>query len=45
MLDAEMKHRMNSDGDFFYQDRYIKIDNTHIPAAKVADMVQNFIGL
>jgi hypothetical protein len=36
VLDVEMEHKMNSIGDFFYQENYVKIDNTNLPAAKAA---------
>jgi hypothetical protein len=36
LLEDDRKYRLNSAGDFFYQDNYIKIDNTHLPASEAA---------
>ena len=36
LLADEEKYRMNSNGDFFYQDNYLKIDNTHLSAHDAA---------
>ncbi len=40
VLDVEKEHKLNSTGDFFYPDNYVKIDNTNLPAA---DAVQQII--
>ena len=30
LLEHDEKHRLNSNGDFFYTDNYLKINNTHL---------------
>jgi hypothetical protein len=39
LLDIEKEHKMNSAGDFFYQDNYVKIDNTNLSAAEAAQKI------
>jgi AAA domain len=39
LLDTEKEHTMNSKGDFFYRDNYVKIDNTNLPAAEAAQRI------
>ena len=39
VLEAEKEHKMNSTGDFFYQDNYLKIHNTNLPAAEAAQKI------
>ena len=36
LLESDLKYKLNSTGDFFYQDNYIKIDNTHMSAVEAA---------
>ncbi|MGB8510126.1 MAG: AAA family ATPase, partial [Pyrinomonadaceae bacterium] len=36
LLEDDRKHRLNSNGDFFYQENYLKIENTHLPAHEAA---------
>lgn len=36
LLKDEEKYRFNSDGDFFYQDNYLKINNTHLSPDEAA---------
>ena len=36
LLEHEEKYRFNSNGDFFYTDNYLKIDNTHLSAYDAA---------
>jgi hypothetical protein len=36
LLEVDLKYKLNSAGDFFYQDNYIKIDNTRLSAAEAA---------
>jgi hypothetical protein len=36
LLEAEEKYRLNSAGDFFYPERHLRIDNTHLPPDAVA---------
>jgi hypothetical protein len=43
MRKHETEHRMNSNGDFFYRENYIKIDNSNLPPAETAlKIVQAF---
>lgn len=39
VLDVEKEHKLNSTGDFFYQENYVKIDNTNLPAAEAAQKI------
>ncbi|MEJ7576831.1 MAG: AAA family ATPase [Pyrinomonadaceae bacterium] len=39
LLDDDRKYKLNSDGDFFYEENYLKIDNTDLPADQVARMI------
>ena len=36
LLEHDEKYRFNSDNDFFYNENYLKIDNTHLPAHEAA---------
>ena len=43
MLRWEQKYKMNSENDFFYQDNYLRIDNTNLSAIDAAHkIVQHF---
>ena len=39
LLDVEEEHTLNSKGDFFYQDNYVKIHNTDLSAAEAAQKI------
>jgi len=39
LLSLEGKHRLNTDGDFFYPERWLRIDNTHLPPDAVARQI------
>jgi len=39
LLEHDAKYRFNSNGDFFYPDRHIKIENTHLDPTQVADQI------
>jgi hypothetical protein len=39
ILDWEGKHKMNSAGDFFYTENYLKLNNTHLSAAEAAEQI------
>jgi hypothetical protein len=39
LLEHDARHRLNSDGDFFYPDQHIKIDNTHLAPGRVAEQI------
>jgi hypothetical protein len=45
LLEAEEQYRLNSDGDFFYPDRHLRIDNTHLPPDVVARRIAEHFGL
>ncbi|MBA2339772.1 MAG: hypothetical protein H0V88_05215 [Pyrinomonadaceae bacterium] len=45
LLEDDRKYKLNSDGDFFYKENYLKIDNTVLPAEKVARKVVDEFGL
>ena len=36
LLQADRDHVLNTEGDFHYPERYLKIDNTKLPASDVA---------
>ena len=36
LLEDERKHKLNSAGDFFYEENYLKLDNTNLSAAEAA---------
>ena len=36
-------YKLNSDGDFVYPDRHLKIDNSHLPPDEAAEMIRNFL--
>ena len=42
LLDTDKEHTLNSRGDFFYQDNYLKIDNTNLPAAAAQKIIDEF---
>jgi len=44
LLEDDLKYELNSAGDFFYRDNYIKIDNTHLSAAEAAQKVVEAFG-
>jgi len=39
LLDADERYKMNSTNDFFYQENYLKINNTSVSAAEAAEMI------
>lgn len=39
LLEHVEKYRFNSNGDFFYTDNYVKIDNTHLSAHDAAQRI------
>lgn len=46
LLEWERKHKMNTrNGEFFYPERYVKIDNTNLAPEVVAKMIQDAFGL
>jgi len=44
MLEWEKKYVMNTKGDFFYPERYMKIDNTNLAPEVVARMIKDKFG-
>ena len=39
ILEIEKEHTMNSNADFFYQENYLKIDNTNLSAVEAAQKI------
>jgi len=39
LLEHDAKYRLNSNGDFFYPEQHIKIDNTHLEPTQVAEQI------
>jgi len=44
LLQAEEQYRMNSDGNFFYQENYVKINNTDLPPKETAQKISDAFG-
>jgi len=44
LLDADKRYKLNSSNDFFYQENYLKINNTSLSAAETARMIVNAFG-
>ncbi len=40
LIQSEQNHRLNSNGDFFYPEQHLKIDNTHLSPAEVASVIE-----
>ena len=45
LLEDEAKHKLNSDGDFFYQENYLKLENTNLSATDAALRIVDAFGL
>lgn len=45
LIDADKKYRMNSDGDFPWPERHLKIDNSSLDAEEVARRICNHFAL
>jgi hypothetical protein len=45
LLRIEGKHVMNTDGNFYYKENYIKIENTNLKAEIVAKMIRDEFNL
>ena len=39
LLEMDAKYKMNTDGDFFYAENYLKLDNTHLTASAAAQQI------
>ena len=39
LLEHDEKYKMNSDGDSFIKENYVKINNTNLPAAETAEII------
>ena len=39
LLEHDAKYKLNSNGDFFYPDQHIKIENTHLEPTQVAEQI------
>jgi AAA domain len=44
LLDAETRYKLNSTNDFYYQESYIKINNTNLSAVDTANIIVNQFG-
>jgi hypothetical protein len=44
LLDAETRYKLNSTNDFYYQENYIKINNTNLSAVDTASIIINQFG-
>lgn len=44
LLEDAEKYKLNSDDDFFYQENYLKINNTDLPADETARMIAGKFG-
>jgi len=44
LLEDDKNYKLNSDGDFFYTENYLKINNTDLTAEKVARMIVDEFG-
>jgi hypothetical protein len=44
LLDSNEKYKLNSDGDFFYEDNYLKINNTNLSADETARRIVEEFG-
>ena len=45
LIEADTRYRMNTDGDFCYPDRHLRVDNTTLEPEEVARQVVNHFGL
>ena len=45
LLALEAAHHLNTDGDFFYPDRWLRIDNTHLAPEAAARRIADTFGL
>jgi len=45
LLEHDTKYRFNSNGDFLYPDRHIKIENTHLEPTQVAEQIIAAFGI
>jgi hypothetical protein len=45
LLALEEGYRLNTDGDFFYPEQWVRIDNTHLPPDAVARRIVDAFGL
>ena len=44
LLEMDANYQLNSDGDFFYEKNYLKIDNTHLTAEETAVKIKEHFG-
>ncbi len=45
LLEIEKTYTMNTNGEFFYKENYIKIDNTKLSAKEVAEKIKEEFGI
>jgi hypothetical protein len=39
LLDADAAHQLSTNGDFFYPNQHLRVDNTHLTAAQAAERI------
>lgn len=44
LLEMEAQYKMNTDGDFFYAENYLKLDNTHLTPSAAANRIIEAFG-
>ena len=45
MLEDCARHKLNTDGDFFYTENYLKLDNTNLTPEEAARRIADAFGL
>ena len=45
LIESSTNHKLNTDGDFFYPENYVRIDNTHLTASEAAARIVAELGL
>lgn len=45
LLEIQEKYQLNTGGEFFYPERYLRIENTHLPPDEVARRIVEAFGL
>jgi hypothetical protein len=44
LLESDLKYKLNSSGDFFYEENYVKINNTNLSASETARRIVDVFG-
>lgn len=45
LLDADANHQLNTDGDFCYPDRHLRVDNNHLEPGEAAQLIADHLGV